>query len=125
MQRGTLKARARDCCAAYIRVKVRLALSALERYISDAHLYSFGARPHRPFQAPQTTPAAPTTSLLHQVCFALQLLATAQGASSPVLHGQAGDELGGDVLGAVAGEANAEDAAILDMVTSTADDWQR
>ena len=42
-----------------------------------------------------------------------------------MLHAQAGDELGGDVLGAVAGEANAEDAAILDMVTSTADDWQR
>ena len=41
------------------------------------------------------------------------------------MHAQAGDELGGDVLGAVAGEANAEDAAILDMVTSTADDWQR
>ena len=26
---------------------------------------------------------------------------------------------------AVGGEGNAEDAAILDMVTSTADDWQR
>jgi hypothetical protein len=28
---------------------------------------SFGARPHRPFQAPQTLPAAPTSALLQQV----------------------------------------------------------
>lgn len=27
---------------------------------------SFGARPHRPFMAPQVAPAAPTSSLLHQ-----------------------------------------------------------
>jgi hypothetical protein len=46
------------------------ALHICSRCLSDSYSHSFGARPHRPFQAPQTMPAAPTTSLLHQVCFA-------------------------------------------------------
>jgi hypothetical protein len=59
-------------------------------------------------------------------CHAVRCSVACSANSLTRCAAQAGDELGGDVLGAaVGGEGNAEDAAILDMVTSTADDWQR